>query len=606
MNASNESPDQELFLVIQGLSGQLDSLLGRLRPLSQAPEAGLLLGVDALYRADKDLALLCLRFGVDLASAERSKLIRLACRGGVPVLDPQRLSADDKDLFYERHLRRYAVRIDDKKSPNSAIDALGQLLGLIELRARSESEASAPDDEEPTRVGSGRAHLAPDIVLELPPTRALGSASDIDLEIDLPMDDAYDEGEKTKETLPPPPEPLQLFSMDLGPAGKARLKTPVPPVTTPLPVGPHVVQRAAGKRRSSERLPTIPGRPANAFASPQEAPLRRPRASTAPRHSGRPATIEEGGLQVRFRRGDTWMPARLRNLTLKQVRLAASAAPPLGSALRVFIAFGDLDVSVPGVVVEVINTESSADGSTSFRVDLRDLANHETERLTTMLRKAQAERLQLSRPPARRNRRFAVTWPIAVMSDGQRFGGAALDISEQGLFLATSNLIQANRVVFGIPLDTQEPTIKGRARVAREVTEEMAAERQLSRGYGLQIETLGSDDSERYAKFLVRVRQRSQLHVLVTGRSNKSRELAECFAAAGYAVTQAATIAKLGQPGNLTQGRPDVAVLDETDLSRALRAQFEKQFEAQSVPMLHLSGQAPASARHALDTLMAV
>lgn len=583
MKDTSETAGQELFLVIQGLSDQLESLLPRLRALSQAPEAGLLMGVDALYRADKDLALLCLRFDDALETRQRRRLIRLASQGGVPVLDPLRLNESDKDLFYDRHLRRYAVRIDDKKSPNAAIDALGQLLGLIELRARSESDADADAD-------------VPKHRLVLAPLRgaALGSESDV----------RGPQAEYTDEPLLAAPA-IDLGTMGLGPAGKAGdAKRAVPKQAVPKQAAP---KQAAGKRRTSERLKTIPARPANKApvptASKPQAVLRRPRATSAPGYSN---SVTNPALQVRFARGDQWMPARLRNLSLKQIRLAAGAAPPLTSAVRVALVLGKLEVTLPGIVVEVVNTENSVDGSTSFRVELGNLGQAKLDLLAAILRRAQADGLELSAPPARQSRRFAVSWPVAVVSEGHRFNAAALDVSAQGLFLATKTLIRARQVVFGIPLDSGEPIVQGRARIAREVTQEMAEERKLQRGYGLQFEPLEDDALQRYEQFLSRVRQRSQLHVVVAGHSQQNEALAACFQSAGYAVTRAASIIKFEATSKWDKGRPDIAVLDESNLTTSLRKQFEARFEAHCIPMLHLRDEAPQKARQTLDTRLSV
>jgi len=592
MHAPNENPGYELYLVIEGLKGQLASLLPRLRLLSQAPETRLLMGVDAFYRADKDLALLRMRFNSGLSTSQRRRLIGLACRGGVPVLDPLRLNDNDKTLFYQRHLCRYAVRIDDKKSPNCAIDALGQLLGLIQLRADSASDASETPGV--TRVrGSGRSSRDIDLVLAPHRNGAIGTESD---SYDVQFDDKTVATEQLVESRS---TEIDAGALDFGPAGRSSLDKPNLPARLTTP---------AGKGRRSERMPTIPARPVNTqhrAASPRMAqPLsypRRPRATSAPL-----VAAHGNALSVRFERGDTWMPARLRNLTLRQVRLAASAAPPLGSQLRVFVSLGTVEATLPGVVVEVINTESSVDGSTSFRVELLDVPQHDVEQLTRILRQARRDNLELSPPPARKSRRFAVTWPIAIVSSGQRFSAAALDVSQQGLFIATTNLIRARKVVFGIPLDTKEATVQGRARIAREVTEDMATSHNLNRGYGLHFEALHDEDQERYAKFLERIGLRSQLHVLVAGDSATSFALAECFQSAGYAVTQASSVESMEERRSLHKDCPDVAVLDERDLDRTLRTQFEKSFEAHSVPMMHVRGQGPTSARIALDRLMTV
>lgn len=553
MKRSIPHEHQELYLVIEGLSGQLSSLVDRLAAISEAPEAEALLGVDALYRADKDLALLCLRYDEMLGPKERRHLIRLACHRGIPVLDPRRLCDDDRELFYHRHLSRYAIRLDDKETPSAAIDALGRLLGIIEARARSESGQPASQDDVVTRVGSSR--------------------------------------------LPSPS--LNLESMELGPAGVA-----VP--SSPSPRGKG--KSPTGKRRAGQRMPTIPARPANTVRA-SEGLSRRPRASTG---SDLVRSQERAGgeLLVRFERGDRWMPARLRNLTLKQIRLAASAAPPLGTSVRVCIERGNIAATLPGIVVEVVNTEKSVDGSTSFRVEIRGPEPADIQRLTALLRRARMEGLELSPPPPRKNRRFSVTWPIAVLAGKREFRGSVLDISEEGLFLSTDNRIHEPRIAFGIPLDTVDATVQGRARIAREVSEEMAVQRNLSRGYGLHFEPLSKSDSLRYENFLVRVCQRSEIHVLVASETEKGSALASCFQSAGYTVTQTTSVASamtsLDAYDLWDKGRPDVAVLDETDLDARRRAHVEGNLEGHRIPILRLQGQVPTSARHALDRLMSV
>ncbi len=540
-NGVNDPEDNvagsELFLVLKDLSTQVHSLLLRLERLNNAPEANCLLGVDALYRADKDQALLCLRYDPVLTPTERRQLAQLASQGGMPVLDPGCLSTNDQELFYQEHLARYAVRVDDSKTPHRAADALAQLLGLI---------LPEEHDEETPVTNNGHRSL----LLGRHHNGAKGSESEVDI--------------------------VDLESMELGPAGKREVEQAQTPASS-MP---------KGKRRSSERLPTIPARPRNARSRP---------GST--NHS-------EHVVQVRYERGDRWMPARLRNLTLKQVRLAASAAPPLGARIRVLLTLGAIQTTLTGTVVEVVNTESSVDGSTSFRVEFGELPRTPRQQLTTLLRWTEREGVTLSPPPARRNRRFAVTWPITVVSSGQRFHAEAHDVSERGLFLATTNRIRSRQVVFGIPLETNVLTIEGRAHIAREVDDKMAEERNLSQGYGLSFEPLSSSDQAAYESFLVRVKRRSQLHVLVAGRSEHNLALARRLEAAGYVVSLASSARLLERRRAQGTAGPDVVVgPSSVDTSWT---SLQQVFEVNNVPVLHLSDQKPTTARATVDQLMNV
>ncbi len=587
MNANDETPAEELFLVIEELSEQLDSLLPRLRRLSQAPEAGLLVGVDALYRADKDLALLCLRFHEGLGRDGRKRVIRLACKGGVPVLDPLKLTETDKDLFYQQHLRRYAVRIDDKNSPNSAIDALGQLLGLIELRAQSEHDALPPGQGSATRLDTNRP------VHEESDARggrtALGSESDAGSTNEF-CAETTEELAKPEELSPS----IDLDGLALGPAGK------------PSDVFRQVGKAARGKkRRASTRLETIPARPTSlpGLALALAAPSRAPSPSLGPKNRrGSDAPGLANTLQVRFARGDCWFSARPRNLSLRQIRMAASAAPPLTSSVQVEVSLGEFVVCVPGIVVEVVNTEVSADGSTSFRVELGKLDRFQLESLATILREAQARGVALSPPPARKSRRFAVTWPIAVVSGDKRISADALDVSAHGLFVATTSTLDNKHVTFGIPLDTNEVVIRGRARIVRQVTEQMAEERQLRRGYGLFFEALDTTDHRNYEHFLVRVRERSQRHVVVGGTTLEATALAECLQSAGYAVSRVGSAARLHTAATWTNGRPDVAILGTDERTMPMEAGFK----ARGIPVLHVGSDSATNARKALDRHLSV
>lgn len=615
MHASTATAGHELYLVLREVSSRLPSLLAELHPLSQAPEAAMLTGVDALYQQVPDLALLCLRFDESVLDAkDQVQLIKLATSAGISVLDPKRLNAKDHTLFYERYLRRYAIHIDDHRSPHAALHSLGQLLGLISVRASSERDITVSDEDDSylldanadeealTRVDDGSRQRAEDM-----------------LDIDLPV---------TKS--PPAKSPAPALEMDLGPAGR----------------GPQ----ARGKAKRSERLATIPARPANARSSSPHhdlkvldlplpppvnrrpardapiklvavqaavaaAPVRDKVATSAPpvraRMSSPPPFAlahEEIQSQVRarFQRGDTWMPARLRNLTTKEVRLAASAAPGLGQKLNVSVTLGEHSTLVRGTVVEVINTERSVDGSTTFRLEFDELAIAERDKLVLLLRMAQRQGVSLSPPPPRRNRRFAISWPVAVVSDGHRFNAAALDISKRGLFLATTTLINANRLVFGIPLDRAKARVQGRARIARQVSAEMAERLGLRPGYGLQIEDLSTEDKALFNHFLVRVGKRSQKHILVVGDAERSQSLAECFHAAGYAVSKAQSVEHLRKRTDIESGGLTMAVIDQHSLSLESRKQFVEDLQMHQVPILRLDGQTPHLARDALDKAVQV
>jgi hypothetical protein len=134
----------------------------------------------------------------------------------------------------------------------------------------------------------------------------------------------------------------------------------------------------------------------------------------------------------------------------------------------------------------------------------------------------------------------------------------------------------------------------------------MAQEHSLQAGYGLQIEDLSAEDHMRYEHFLLRVRKRSEKHILVVGDAERSQLLAECFHSAGYAVSKATTLETMLQRMHFDGGGPNLAVVDQHSLSIDIRKQFIKSFETHEVPILRLAGHTPYLARNALDEAMSV
>ncbi len=312
-------------------------------------------------------------------------------------------------------------------------------------------------------------------------------------------------------------------------------------------------------------------------------------------------------LQVRFERGDQWMPARLRNLSVADARLAASAAPPLGSTLRLTLALNNYGISLRGTVVEVINTECSTDGSTSFRVQFAPLSPRRRGRLIGFLKIAKTLSLALHPPPARKNRRFSIHQSLTVATKKGSILGDALDISSQGFFLGTNRKIRNPYVRFSLQIDTDD-SISGEAFVVRAVSEEMANQCGLSQGYGLHIARIASKHAGPFSEYIHRVASRSQRHVAVAGNGERSRRLAKFLQSAGYAVSQSESPDYLKQSGAplSTASAPDIAVVDVSAMRCEQVDLFESVYRSQHVNLLKLQGHALQEARESLDRALAV
>jgi hypothetical protein len=271
------------------------------------------------------------------------------------------------------------------------------------------------------------------------------------------------------------------------------------------------------------------------------------------------------------------------------------------------MSIGSHGIQISGTVIAVVTAEASLDGSACFRIDFSTLKSSERSSLVNLLREAQARGVSLSPPPPRRNTRFPISWPVAIISGANRFNAAALDISKGGLFIATPNHLDRNALTFGLPLDQRGPGVQGSARIARIVSDDMARERGLERGYGLRFEAFSSADKQPFIDFLQRIRRRSQKHIAVAASGSRQAALAQSLTSAGYAVTSADSVDLLLERAHFQTHPPDVAVVDASvsELGHD-RRDFEAAFARFQVPYVDTSGNAPFVTRQAVDRILAV
>lgn len=320
--------------------------------------------------------------------------------------------------------------------------------------------------------------------------------------------------------------------------------TPSPPPRTPAGTQRRAPQGTEPSRRA-ERQATVPSAPHARFAADGAASgPRYPRPGSKPPQvrivePPRRAQTEPGkNIHVRFLRGDTWVPARLRALNLRGARLAAAAPPRRGDVVQIVIGLDRVGAVVTGVVTEVIGATEAADlrESTGFAVEFPALDESTRVQLTNVLRRAVQAGISLKPPPARAEVRFPVHWPMRILTSWGELGAAALDVSKSGLFVAPSQPITRQDLLFQMSLDQGGTPLSGRAQVAREVSDEMATERGLQRGYGVRILDFSTEDSARYQGFLDRVRRRTEKRLLVAAEGTRPVDLSRGLGAAGYTV----------------------------------------------------------------------
>jgi hypothetical protein len=314
-------------------------------------------------------------------------------------------------------------------------------------------------------------------------------------------------------------------------------------------------------------------------------------------------------LQVRFLRGDTWAPGRLRALSLQGARLAAAAPPRLGDLVQLALGLDHMDVHVSGEVTQVTGAAQAAGSGepSGFAVHFRPFEAGVRAKLVSLLKRAKQSGISLRPPPPRASVRFPVRWPTGVITSWGELSTASLDVSRSGLFIAAGTVIGAREIIFHLPMDTSGRALSGRAEVAREVTEEMANQRGLTRGYGVRIIDFTRNDGERYDSFLERIRQRTEKRVMVAARRERATDLGRGLMAAGYAVHSGNDLIALAESMNEAGPPPDAALIDSALLtSDPNAAALKRALHTKQVPCLTLNNEQPERARAVVDHLLQI
>lgn len=431
-----------------------------------------------------------------------------------------------------------------------------------------------------------------------------------------------------------------------GPAARSGFSPPARPT-----VGAGAARPAGKSRVRSSRALTVPGTlravvdPAgtgeaasDSEAAAAAAAARRVRASTATRSgagaaaakpdpqtpaaagtsAGEPSAIfsphassagPAASVHARFLRGDDWVPGRLRSLSLRGARLATAAPPRLGDRVQLVIGFERIGSVLTGEVTQV-TPAAAAQGSgepCGFSVHFGPLRDDVRAQLTHLLRRAKQTGIALRPPPARTAVRFPVHWPLSVTTPSGAINTAALDVSRNGLFVASASSLSPGELDFQMPLDHAGPAVCGRAQIAREVSDEMASARGLSRGYGVRILDFSRDDGARYDAFLERVRLRTERRLVVAAAGTRATELSRGLSAAGYAVQSSSDPGSLMEALDSEPRGPDAALIDTALLSAdRAGAMLKRSLTDRRIPCLTVGHEPPERARAVVDHLLRI
>lgn len=564
--ASTRPPLCELFVVLEPFRVGFAEFVRALEPLSEAAAEGpFLQSADVYYRADTDVALLAIRFDERSTNPQKLRWLgSVASRADLPVLDPARLGITDRRAFYEEYLPTYRIKVEGTTDgPREALEELARLLAL------PDAPVARPPRPQRLPVGSSTSR-GPGPAEPAPRSRAAqGSQPDGRYQV---------EGQDRVEIAP----------------SAARYAA--------------AARSAAGKviiNRDSQRRVTMPSSP-RALSSPTgPAPTFEPVRVRPPSDPG----LASPAVNVRFLRGDSWVPARLRSLSLKGAKLAAAAPPRQGDRVQLVFGYDALGAVVGCEVTRVVNAADAAGSGEpiGFEVSFGTLSGETRAQVVLILRRAMEAGISIKPPPARAAVRFPVHWPTRVITSWGELSAAALDISKSGLFLAPSAPIGSTELTFQMPLDHAAPPLSGHAAIAREVSDEMASERGLSRGYGVRILDFTGNDGPRYEAFLERVRHRTEKRLMVGARGVRSQDLSRGLSAAGYTVRASGDMRALIDRLESEPYPPDAALIHAPLFDRDPDAQtLRRALHARQVPCVTVGDESAQRARTVVDHLLGI
>ncbi|HEY8141551.1 MAG TPA: PilZ domain-containing protein [Kofleriaceae bacterium] len=563
--ATTRPPLCELFVVLEPFRASFGEFVRALEPLNEAAAEGpFLQSADVYYRADTDVALLAIRFDERSTNPQKLRWLgSVASRADLPVLDPARLGVSDRRAFYEEYLPTYRIKVEGTTDgPREALEELARLLALPEA---------------PIARPARPAHMA------------VGSAA-------------------TREPKPPEAATTPRAAQGSQPDGRYRSEERDRVEVAPAAARYAAARAAAGKspRGDSQRRLTMPSSP-RALANPKPVDP----AAFEPIHVSPPSdpALAAPAVNVRFLRGDSWVPARLRALSLKGAKLAAAAPPRMGDRVQLVFGYDALGAVVGCEVVRVINAADAALSGEPIGFEVTfGLLNSETRgQIVLILRRAMEAGISIKPPPARAAVRFPVHWPTRIITSWGELSAAALDMSKSGLFLAPSAPIGSTELTFQMPLDHAAPPLSGRAAIAREVSDEMASERGLSRGYGVRIIDFSDNDAPRYEAFLDRVRDRTEKRLMVGARGVRAQDLSRGLGAAGYTVRASGDMRALIDRLESEPHPPDAALIHAPLFDRDPDAQaLRRALHGRQVPCVTVGDESAQRARTVVDHLLRI
>ena len=322
------------------------------------------------------------------------------------------------------------------------------------------------------------------------------------------------------------------------------------------------------------------------------------------------APVQEGGsgevLQVCFRRGELWQPARARELTTGGVYLCTGAPPRRGDLVTVRFQGAGVAASVDALVIHVTrSTAASALGASGFGVRFREPPPEQRAELERVLELARGSELMAPvLPPRRRSARYPVAIPVIVQIGGVRGHLVMVNLSSGGMFLAADEPLPPLGAEVGVMVPPETGSghgpIEAQGRIVRGIARAEAEQRGVVSGIGIEVAAFSKYGAKPWAKLVERVARRVEQSVVVGAAVGRLGQLCSELQGAGYSAVGYSDARHLVMTTLATSRPPDLVVLDATLGKHVIVAR--RMLERKAVRILGLDVESPADCRELIDT----
>lgn len=141
---------REAFVVLEVASLRLEELVDAAAAFD-TPQAPTLTRADIYYRRASDVALLALQYPTNALTGDGMSWLLDTCRTiGASIIDPTRMSDQDRRSFYQSYLHNYETKLDDLSNARAAVGALlNRLAGTSEAIDISDVEEAKSEARPP-------------------------------------------------------------------------------------------------------------------------------------------------------------------------------------------------------------------------------------------------------------------------------------------------------------------------------------------------------------------------------------------------------------------------------------------------------------------------